>query len=786
MGLAETATPRQIPVVGMRGGLGRTLLTALLVLAILPLGIISWYASTRNRLNIQEEITGKLVSIAALKEAQISHWVDGQQAPLVALASSEELEAAAQAAEAGEEETARGHLAMAAAEYSLVAVALLTEGGWAEAASDPTLEGRALPLPQSFDSAKVIFASNPNYDLEVVLIYPLGESLEGRWRYLAAWSDPDSLTRILEETAGLGQTGEIYLVDPTGMAIPQGHTVASSVIETALAGREGEGLYENYAGAPVIGVQRWLPSPDLALIVEQSQEEAFASNDIVATAVIMATLVAALAAAVIAAFVTRQITRPIVQLTESALHIASGDLSQRVKVTSRDEIGILAYVFNRMASELETLYNDLGEKVAQRTRLLQLANYQIQRRAIQMQASVEVGQAITSILDPDRLLDEVVHLVRDRFVYSYAAVYTVNENSQFLTLRASAGSATPFRGELVPISSDNSIGRAFRESAPVVESTPHPAPVGPPAQYTRCEALLPLRMGERTFGVLNVQSTEPKGFDADDVSVLQNVAYQVTIALENARAYEVEREAAQRLREMDQFKRRFLTNMSHELRTPLTNILGFSRLMLKEIEGPLSKRQQDDLRIIYHNGEHLLGLINDVLDISQIEAGLVELQFKEVNLSNLIHSVMATTSALVRDKDIALIEKIAADLPAVQADPARIRQVLLRLLANAAKFTAQGKITVAAWSTNGQVLVSVSDTGIGIRPEDQERIFEQFEQGTLENGRRPNGAGLGLALSKEFVEMHGGEIWVKSEVGRGSTFTFSLPLQPVLAKRGSP
>jgi signal transduction histidine kinase len=139
---------------------------------------------------------------------------------------------------------------------------------------------------------------------------------------------------------------------------------------------------------------------------------------------------------------------------------------------------------------------------------------------------------------------------------------------------------------------------------------------------------------------------------------------------------------------------------------------------------------------------------------------------------------MATASALVRDKNVELRQEITPNLPQVQADAARIRQVLLRLLANAAKFTEQGAITVRSWPADDKVLVSVSDTGVGIPMEDRERIFEQFEQGSLENGRRLDGAGLGLALSKEFVEMHGGHIWLESEVSEGSTFTFALPLQP--------
>jgi signal transduction histidine kinase/HAMP domain-containing protein len=781
MELGETAPPKRAPAVGMRGGLGRTLLTAFLVLAILPLSVVSWYASTRSRHNIQEEITSKLISITALKEAQISRWADRQTARLEDLASYERISAAIENLKAEDEAAAIEMLATATANRGFPALAILNAQGQIRVASDSAVERRLFPLPQSNETVETVFSSTDrNPGGEIVLVRALEGMNTPSTHYLAAWIDPEGLLDILNETVGLGETGEVYLIASNGIGIPSGRSVEGHARGANPDDAESQRLYENYDGVPVIGIQRQLPDLGVTLVVEQAQEEAFAGNDTVVTAVIMADLIVALGAAIIAAFVTRQITKPIVQLTESALSVASGDLSQRVQITSRDEIGILSYVFNRMTAELESLYNDLEDKVAQRTRSLQQANYMIQRRAIQMQASAEVGQAITSILNPDRLLDEVVHLIRDRFVYSYTAVYTLNENGEQgpLTLRAAAGEDGSAAHQKIAIDAQNPIGRAFRSGEPVVESGLHPAPVGPPAEYTRVEAALPLRMGERSIGVLTVESTEPEGFDADEVSVLQNLASQVTVALENARAYEIEREAAQRLREMDQFKRRFLTNMSHELRTPLTNILGFSRLMMKGLEGPLTAQQQEDVEIIYHNGQHLLGLINDLLDISQIEAGLMTLQFKDVNIAELVHSVMATTSALVRDKEIDLIEEVEPDLPRVKADPTRIRQVLLHLLANAAKFTKRGQIAVRAWAENGTVRVSVSDTGAGIRERDQQRIFKQFEQGLMEEGHRPEGAGLGLALCKEFLEMHGGRIWVESEVNRGSTFTFELPTQP--------
>jgi signal transduction histidine kinase len=394
------------------------------------------------------------------------------------------------------------------------------------------------------------------------------------------------------------------------------------------------------------------------------------------------------------------------------------------------------------------------------------------------------------------LLREVVRLVHDSFFsYSYVGLYLLDDSGEWALLKEAAGGSmelATIKARPVPVNnatrgagtqgtwapSENAVGQAATTGEPcIVRCDAKRAEEIFFSSYIRAEAALPLKMSDQIIGVLDILSTEEGDFDADDTSVLQNVANQITIALENARTYVTEREAAKRLRELDRSKRRFLANMSHELRTPLTNIIGFSRLMLKGIEGPLTEQLQTDIQIIYHNGQHLLGLINDLLDISHIEAGMMELEFRKVNLADLIRSVMATASALVRDKDIELHQEITPNLPMIQADAARIRQVLLRLLTNASKFTEQGAITVRTRLTNGHVLVSVSDTGVGIPPEDFDRIFQQFEQGSLENGRRPEGAGLGLALSKEFVEMHGGHMWVESEVGKGSTFTFSLPLQ---------
>jgi len=797
---SERAHKLQIPTTGMRGGLGRTLLTAFLVLVIVPLSGLSWYATRRERQDIQREVTSKLSSVAAMTEAHVRQWVESRVHTLEMAASlpsvrrgAADLAIGASGADAARDELRDQLLAVLGSDVSFCSLALVD------------MEGNALvTVGPAGASVGGVSSRQEAVGFHITSLDPIAESGAVATQYvrasddrpialLAGWVDLSGLSLLLQEAGELGEGGEVYLVRSDGMALPQGEPVDSEGIQAALSGERTEGLFQNYAGTPVIGVYRWMPDLGLALVAEQSQERAFGPADNVTAAVVGATLLAALATAIIAAVVTRQITRPVVQLTESALSIAQGDLEQRVPVTSRDEIGILAFVFNRMASELRSLYEDLESKVAERTAMLQRANYQIQRRAIQLAATVEVSQAATSVLEPDKLLQQVVRLVHDRFGYSYVGVYLLAEEdsaeAELLVLREGTGGGEAVetaKAQPVRLDEETELTRAV--TAAMVRGEPRVmawdgerAAEAFSSSHICVEAALPLRMGGETIGVLDILNTEAEEIDEDAISVLQNVANQITIALENARIYEKEKQIASRLRKTEAFRSQFLTHMSHELREPLTNIIGFSQLILKGYDGPISDRQRQDIQIIHANSQHLLGLINDLLDVSQIEAGLVELSFQDIHLPEIIDSVMATISALVREKNVELRQDVE-DLPTVRGDATRIRQVLLKLLINAAKFTEQGCITVRAWAdgegASSHVFVSVSDTGQGIPLEDQQRVFERFEQGTLGNGRRPDGAGLGLALSREFVEMHGGEIWVESEPGAGSTFTFTLPLIP--------
>jgi signal transduction histidine kinase/CheY-like chemotaxis protein len=233
-----------------------------------------------------------------------------------------------------------------------------------------------------------------------------------------------------------------------------------------------------------------------------------------------------------------------------------------------------------------------------------------------------------------------------------------------------------------------------------------------------------------------------------------------------------------KLKENDRLKSEFLANMSHELRTPLNAIIGFSRVILKGIDGPITELQQTDLTSIHNSGRHLLTLINDVLDLAKIESGRLELQPEELDVKEVAEGVMNTCEALVKDKNLKLIERIEPGLPHIIADKTRFRQILLNILSNAIKFTYEGSVVleVKNLAKEHKILISVTDTGIGIKEEDIPKVFEKFRQIDGSSTRLEGGTGLGMAITKEFVEIHRGRIWVESKFGVGSTFYVELPV----------
>lgn len=411
----------------------------------------------------------------------------------------------------------------------------------------------------------------------------------------------------------------------------------------------------------------------------------------------------------------------------------------------------------------------------------------LQRRNDYLAASSEIGRLVTSTLDLNTIFTRTVRLISERFGFYFASIYITEEtgfNTRLQEATGEAGETMKVRRHSVIVGSASVVGKVAESGESVlVNDTAHeplyqPNPLLPD---TNSEVAIPLKIGSRIVGVIDIQSTQTFAFSQDDISVLQSLADQVAVAIDNARSYELSQQLIRDLREVDQLKSQFLANMSHELRTPLNSIIGFSRVILKGIDGAITDLQQQDLTAIYNSGQHLLGLINDILDLARIEAGKMELNFEEVHLADMTTSVLSTAKGLVKEKSIQLIQRIPSDMPTVRGDTMRVRQVLLNLISNASKFTDEGSITIEASVQKGptgrmEALINVVDTGPGISLEDQEKLFKAFSQVDGSPTRKSGGSGLGLSICANLIQLHGGRISVHSEVGQGSTFWFTLPL----------
>src|SRR6516165_3302835 len=278
------------------------------------------------------------------------------------------------------------------------------------------------------------------------------------------------------------------------------------------------------------------------------------------------------------------------------------------------------------------------------------------------------------------------------------------------------------------------------------------------------------------IGVLTLTRSEVRPFSDRQVELVTTFADQAAIAIENVRLFDEIQEKSRQLEEASQHKSQFLANMSHELRTPLNAILGYTELMADGAYGEPSEKMLGILKRLEANGRHLLGLINDVLDLSKIEAGQLVLELSDYSVQDIAQTVRSTLEPLAADKKLAFKVEISPKLPPARGDGRRLTQVLINLVGNAIKFTDAGEVAIKAEANNGSFHVSVRDTGPGISAADQAKLFQEFQQADNAITRKKGGTGLGLAISKRIIEMHGGRIWVESQVGQGSTFTFTLPI----------
>src|SRR5262245_13591663 len=428
-----------------------------------------------------------------------------------------------------------------------------------------------------------------------------------------------------------------------------------------------------------------------------------------------------------------------------------------------------------IAIENARLLTQLRERTAELTRSVD-----------ELTALADVSRALSSTLDLDTVLTTIVGRAIELSGTDAGTIWEYEANAEVFHLRAARNLEDDIVGVLraTPLRrGEGTVGRLADTRAPIQVADIS----GETAYRARLEVIVrsgyrailsvPLLREDQLIGALTVNAKTPREFPPAIVDLLTTFATQSALAIQNARLFREIEVKSRELEAASRHKSEFLANMSHELRTPLNAVIGFSEVLTERMFGELNEKQDEYLKDIHASGQHLLSLINDILDLSKIEAGKMDLEMSDFDLPATIDNALMLVRERAGRRGIDLHKSVDERLGQIQADERKIRQVLLNLLSNAIKFTPEGgRIEVRAVPVDGSIEVSITDTGVGIAPEDQQAIFEEFQQvGTA--SKKVEGTGLGLALSRKFIELHGGRIWVKSQIGTGSTFTFTIPVR---------
>jgi signal transduction histidine kinase len=589
----------------------------------------------------------------------------------------------------------------------------------------------------------------------------------------------------------IGDKGKAYVVDQNGLLVADPDiglvlrktSMAELPHVKAAAGMRSAGepamLSQDLAGTKVLTSMARIDPVDWKVFVEQPVAEVYAklNNSILLTIGLLLSglVVSALAAGALA----RNMVRPIRTLDEGAKRIGAGNLDQRIVVRTGDELEGLADQFNYMTGQLRESYAGLERKVQART-------VELTDALEQQTASAEVLKAISrTTFELDPVLDALIQSAT-RLCKSDRGFIFTREGDEYQPT-ASFG-ATPeqlefLRGRHLTSTSGTLVGRAAqtRQMVQIEDARNDPDyPWSESLAFLGFRTMLGvpmLREGE-PIGVVAIWRDEVRPFSERDKQLVTTFADQAVIAIENVRLFREIQDKSRQLAIANQHKSEFLANMSHELRTPLNAIIGFSEVLLERMFGELNEKQDDYLKDIFSSGKHLLSLINDILDLSKIEAGRMELDVENFDVPAALGNAMTLVRERAQRHGITLGLDVAAEVGEMRADERKFKQILVNLLTNAVKFTPDGgKVDVRARLTDGVLEVAVQDTGIGIAAQDQAVVFEEFRQVGRHYTNKQEGTGLGLALTQRFIELHGGTIRLESELGKGSVFTFTLPGQ---------
>ena len=545
-----------------------------------------------------------------------------------------------------------------------------------------------------------------------------------------------------------------------------------------------DGSLDNTTGNQIIGYAAITGQDSVAVVVKNNQSVMNTLGSL-SRSISLQLAVILLITSIVSGIAILAVISPLRKLANYADQVGSGDLDATIDQSDFEgEIAVLADSLTTMTARLRDLIYNLESKVEERTRDLDIAS--------------DVSRQITRVLDMDLLLPELVEKTRQGFDLYYVSLYLFDQRTQELLLQAGAGKEGALMktkaGSFHISARPSVVAEAARERKAEIINDAESSTIhlyNPYLPDTRAEAAYPMLVSDELVGVLDLQSEIVGRFQESESQIFSTLAEQIAIAVRNAQLYSEQEHMAHELERTDLMKSQFLASMSHELRTPLNAIINFTQLIVMGVAGPVTDDQVTMLNASLSSSRHLLQLINDVLDISKIQAGKLSLYVEEdVDLNDEIRAVVEIAEPLIQKQNATLkqpiqfIQDIDDELPLTACDRRRIRQVLLNLLSNAIKFTEQGSITLSAKKKGEASLFAVMDTGPGIPKEMQVLIFEPFIQATG-SIQQAQGTGLGLPISRSLVQVHGGELWMESIPGTGTTFFFTLPIRPPHSQQGN-
>ena len=735
------------------------------ILSIVTVLLVAISANVRSRDALKRSVIDRLGVATSLKEYQVNQWVDNQRRDVIFMTQLQDIINNSEIAFTKDKESPEFKSAIesirkfmtdvSAVKPNIRQISILNNNGIVIVSTDKEKEGKYQSLGNTTtyltrDQSRIAipnFYISPITGKAAMTFAAILANKSGAANGVVAIDlDLQGVDDIIRERTGLGNSGETYLVGrlPSKNILISGTGANSKEVEkgiksdsiaAAARGEDGEGNYDSYKGVPVLGSYVWLDNLNLALIAEMSQAEAFEPADRLARDILLIGLSSAGILLTAVYLIARRISQPILVIADAANQVSAGNLNAQAAVLTEDEIGILAIAFNQMTAQLKSS----GEQLADYSRTLE---QKVEQRTSEIKAIIDNMVDGLAVVDAEDRITQFNPAIAGMIGVSSKAIAESENYSQI------------FKAEEI--------------TNLIINTRANPKQV-----FSEEFSLPDRRIGKAVATSIFRENV------SEEVQVEEN--YLGTVILIRDITAE---------KEVDRMKTDFISTVSHELRTPLTSVLGFAKLIQKKLDEsifPLIQTEDkkikrsirqvtENIEIIVSEGTRLTKLINEVLDVAKIEAGKMQWNMQTLSIIEVIDRAFSATSALFDQKSLTPVREIPSDLPNIEGDKDRLIQVVINLISNAVKFTEKGSVTCRVQQQDQTIVVSVIDQGVGISESDQPKVFEKFKQVGDTLTDKPQGTGLGLPISKEIIAYHGGKIWVESELGKGSTFSFSLPI----------